>query len=321
MSRIISFIVPVYNTKDYVLRCLKSLLNQDIRKEDYEVLVIIDGSPDDSFEIVSKFAENYNNIRIIQQENKGLSETRNIGLKNINSEYVWFIDSDDWITEFCLSELIHIMSENKLDMFGIAPSIPYQSDFKKIFNKKESLSKILTGKDRLLSGDYVIGVWSYIFRLQFLLKNNLWFMKGVYFEDEEFIPRALFYAQKVMMLTHFSVYSYFIRENSITKTYSEKTIYDKLLVAKSLYNFSNKSDVRLDKKLSVIFYRKAVNIVLAGINEIKANKAGIKYLNAYLKQAKNAEMYPFDSKNTKWKTKILLEAWNHFPTLCYKIKF
>lgn len=98
----LSIIVPVYNVEPYLEKCLDSLLDQNIDKSQYEILVLNDGSTDKSLEIVHKYADKYSNIQEFSHPNKGLSGTRNVGLKNATGDYVWFVDSDDWIRLSCV---------------------------------------------------------------------------------------------------------------------------------------------------------------------------------------------------------------------------
>ena len=135
MSKL-SFIVPVYNMEEYVGRCLNSLLNQDIPFTEYEIIVVNDGSTDSSLKILHEYAEKHANIRIVTQENKGLSAARNIGLREATGEYIWHIDSDDWIVENCASRLLELCKRDDLDMLEVAPSIAATPNFLQDFEKK-----------------------------------------------------------------------------------------------------------------------------------------------------------------------------------------
>src|SRR3712207_8085200 len=99
----LSIIIPAYNVEQYIEKCLISTQVQEVEKGAYEVLVIVDGAKDRSLEIAQNVARRYTNIRVIYQENEGLSGARNNGLKAAIGEYVWFVDSDDWIEENCLT--------------------------------------------------------------------------------------------------------------------------------------------------------------------------------------------------------------------------
>ena len=97
MKKKISFVVPMYNVAAYIKRCLDSLLNHDIDKSEYEIIIVDDGSTDNSAEIVFSYQKSFDNIHYYYQKNQGLSTTRNNGINRATGEYVWFVDSDDFI--------------------------------------------------------------------------------------------------------------------------------------------------------------------------------------------------------------------------------
>ena len=101
----LSIIIPVYNTEEYLPRCLNSCLEQDLLANEYEIIAINDGSSDNSLQILNAYALKYPNIRVINQENRGLGATRNRGLNLAIGEYIWFVDSDDWVLENCLLDI------------------------------------------------------------------------------------------------------------------------------------------------------------------------------------------------------------------------
>lgn len=112
----LSFIVPIYNTEKYITECLNSLLTQDILINDYEIICINDGSKDNSLEILKSFQKKYSNIKIIDIANGGVSNARNIGLENATGEYVWMVDSDDFIAYNILSKIKNIVMEKNIDI-------------------------------------------------------------------------------------------------------------------------------------------------------------------------------------------------------------
>lgn len=103
---LLSIIIPVYKVEKYLRKCLDSCVNQDIPKDQYEIIAVNDGSPDNCQSILEEYEREYDNVRILKQENQGLSKARNNGLDIAKGDYVWFVDSDDWIEENCLSEII-----------------------------------------------------------------------------------------------------------------------------------------------------------------------------------------------------------------------
>ena len=112
----ISLIVPVYNVEDFVARCLNSLLEQNMSYEDYEIIIVNDGSTDSSLEIIQPYLEKYPNCKLIDKPNGGLSSARNAGLNVALGEYIWFVDSDDFIMPNLLDDLYKECSSNDLDV-------------------------------------------------------------------------------------------------------------------------------------------------------------------------------------------------------------
>src|SRR5690625_806428 len=108
-----SVIIPVYNTEKYIGEALRSIIHQDL--EDIEIIVINDGSTDDSLKIIQTVAEKDARIRIFSQENKGLSESRNHGIETAGGEFIYFMDSDDILAPGTLSHCYRKCKEEKLD--------------------------------------------------------------------------------------------------------------------------------------------------------------------------------------------------------------
>lgn len=110
--KLLSVIVPVYNSQKWLSDCLDSLLCQDLSPEEYEIICVDDGSTDASTDIISDFKRQYPNVRLIKKENGGVSDARNVGLENIFGKYVWFVDSDDLIRPNCFGFLKTILEEH-----------------------------------------------------------------------------------------------------------------------------------------------------------------------------------------------------------------
>ena len=111
---LISIIVPIYNTDCYLRQCLDSIINQSYKN--FEVLLINDGSVDDSVMICKEFAEKDSRICYFEKENGGVSSARNLGLKNVKGNYITFVDSDDWVEENYLEVLYNALKENEVDI-------------------------------------------------------------------------------------------------------------------------------------------------------------------------------------------------------------
>ena len=243
----LSIIIPMFNVEKYIERCLRSCANQDCSIDDYEIIVVNDGSKDNSYAIAKKVSEEYSNIKIITQDNKGLSAARNIGFIESNGEYVWFVDSDDWIAPNCMSYLME--SCNGCDVVAIGYMEVHESD-SKICRKIPPFDMIRSGKDLLLKNTFFIPAQFYIYKKDFLIKNNLSFYEGIFHEDFEFTPRMLYLAKDLCAIDT-PVYYYNIRANSITTTINSKKSFDLLFVANRLFSFSKKI---IEKDCQASFY-------------------------------------------------------------------
>ena len=116
---ILSVIVPVYNTEAYLEKCVSSLLDQDLPKEDYEIILIDDGSTDSSGSLCDVFVSAHDNIRVIHQSNRGLSAARNEGIALARGKYIQFVDSDDYLNPNVLQGIVLALESKNLDILRI----------------------------------------------------------------------------------------------------------------------------------------------------------------------------------------------------------
>lgn len=239
---LLSLIIPVYKVEQYLKKCLDSCLNQDIPLSEYEIIAVNDGSPDNSFAILKEYESKYPNIKILNQENQGLSMARNNGLEIAKGEYIWFVDSDDWIENNILKDLIKNF-ESKPDIIQLKYQLTYENRATSgIPTVPFYPFKELSGKDLLRNKQYLPAPAQFcIYRKQFLDQYNLRFVSGILHEDSEFKPRATYFAKKIILYNKV-VYNYLQRENgSITSNFKLKNAKDIIFVVKNLIDFSNRN--------------------------------------------------------------------------------
>ena len=241
----LSIIIPVYSVERYVRHTLDSIFSQDFCGDDFEVIVVDDGSPDKSVDIVEELAAHYANLNIIRQKNKGLSCARNAGLAVAKGDYVWFVDSDDTVEAGSLERLHRIAAESPdTDMFGlnmmsIDEATGAETEQKIVPKHRHDYLYGRTSGPRQLVGRFVkTPVQRFLFKREFLLGRNLSFYPGIYHEDEEFVPRAVFLANGVRLVDNAS-YRYLVRSSgSIMASRSAKKIADQMKILDSLTAFS-----------------------------------------------------------------------------------
>lgn len=224
-----SIIVPIYNTEKYLDKCLESILKQT--NQDFEVICVNDGSTDNSLNVLNKYKES---ITIVSQENMGLSEARNNGVKKATGKYLLFVDSDDYIEKNLLEKLDTVTKNNPdLVRFGLNEVIDNTVNTIEapVFN---NLSGIEAFKE-IVKNKYVEPAWLYLYRKDFYIKNNFSFIAHVYHEDFGLIPKVIVKAEKVTSIS-FPGYNYLKRENSIINDESKtnKKINDLLVLGRLL---------------------------------------------------------------------------------------
>ena len=231
----LSIVIPVYNVANYLRRCVKSCLSQDVSIDDYEIILVDDGSTDESSIIADALQDEYEIIRVIHQSNMGLSEARNHGFDIAKGDYVWFVDSDDWIQINSLSTIIKVCYENNLDVlsFCSADIIDYTPKRRYSYDR---LQGVISGKEVLDFALYPPCIPFSVYKRAFLLDNHLRFFPGIFHEDSEFQPRAYFFAKRVLMSNDIFYFVYH-SPNSIGRSFNTKKAYDQIIVVKNLREF------------------------------------------------------------------------------------
>ena len=249
----ISVIVPVYNMEKYLAECLDSVLAQTFT--DFEVICVNDGSSDGSAKILAHYAEKDQRIRILTQENKGLSGARNTGLDNAKGEYISFLDSDDTLPANALETMIKITEEANV------PVVVSESNKK---GKKElpfcyqifrhPLADLMKNRHIFSSA------WNKLYRADVLKMQR--FIRGIYFEDWPFLT-TLFGQIDSFALTKIPCYYYREDGPSITRsTFSQKKVDSYLTGIQFVYDFyQNRPDLSLAQKRIAVAVKMMVNKV------------------------------------------------------------
>lgn len=235
-----SIIIPVYNVEKYLHECLDSVLNQTYSGS-YEVICVNDGSTDSSLEILRKYAEKYSKLNVIDTPNGGTAFARNIGVKASKGEYIWFVDSDDWVKLNSLQVLSDRLELSKPDVLCFNGKLCYEEDGRE--EQDEGIVENgLTGweyynKYALQSRKFhFVCVVLRLYRREFILKNNLFFETGILHEDNLWVPQMCYYAESISSVADL-VYIYRIREGSKMQTVSERKVLDIIRVANKLSEF------------------------------------------------------------------------------------
>lgn len=288
-----SLIIPVYNTQDYLRKCLESIVMQNFDKEKFEAIIINDGSTDKSEEIILEFQKKYPDIiEYVKKENGGVSSARNLGIKKSKGEYLFFVDSDDYLELDILNRLDEILRKDKVDIIRInSRDVKSNGDVIKEIIIKESKDETELIKNIMKEKSLEVP-WGYIFKKSIFVDNKLQFAPQVH-EDFGLIPIVLYKAGTIKQLSYIG-YNYVERETSLT---AEKE-YEKL-------------KRRVDDMF--ILYRKHMRI-------IKSNNIKGKLLRSYSLEAMLNKLTTLNKKDLEIKLEEFKKFINPKDIYCYNFK-
>ena len=232
----LSIVIPAYNAERYIEECLRSCIDQDLDCEKYEIIVINDGSTDRTEEIAAGLAERHSNIKILSQENRGLSVARNAGIDAATGKYILLLDSDDFLANNCLGNIVSRCTEDNPDMLRFCAANMIDGRAERRFSYTDD--GICPGKE-LLKGRFQVCAPFAVYKKEFLDNRKLRFHPGIYHEDNEFTPRAYYLAESTVSVNDLI---YMVRQtpDSITRTPKVKRGHDLLEVVDRLNEFAQK---------------------------------------------------------------------------------
>lgn len=251
----LSYIVPVYNVEAFLQQCLGSIYSQSIREEEYEVICLNDCSQDNSYKIIEAYQSKHANMCVVTfPKNKGLSAARNEGVRMAKGKYIWFIDSDDFISNNVTERLLREAEQKVVDvlLFNYCDFI----DDKGVVYKPETFinSIVMNGIDFMEYnfGDafvfYLGYVWRMLLRREYIIETKLSFPEGQYWEDTVYFPKAILNANRVSSV---DVLGYYYRKNPASisgggaKSWSLRKIFDYCFKAGlGLYHFADELELQ-----------------------------------------------------------------------------
>jgi len=259
------------------------------QNENFEVLIINDGSTDNSEQIIKEYIEKSNNIRFISKENTGVADTRNLGIKEATGKYILFLDADDYIDDKLLEDL-ETFIENDIDLIKFK--------LKKVDSKGNYIEKIngpvfeiISGEEgfnKLYSTDVLLdSPCLYLIKKELFVNNNLWFKENTYHEDFGLIPLLIIKA-KSMVSTEYYYYYYVQSENSIVRNddYNKtlKRVYDTLIHYDNMINYVENNNLKEQTIDNIKSYY--TNAIILKIEELEPKDQKI-----FIKEIKKRNMF------------------------------
>ena len=255
----VSVIVPVYNTRQYLDKCLTSLVNQTL--DEIEIIVINDGSKENVDDIVEKYKDR---IVYVKNTNHGIGYTRNLGIKMAKGEYIGFVDSDDYVSKDMYLDYYNYAKTNDLDMVIADYYRVEKTSIKKMMIKHFEIGKTYTNKEIIVNIDY--GPCNKLFKRNVIIDNNITFEENLKFEDMPFVAKAL----KHSKIGHIekAYYNYIVRDESET-TIIDNRSFDIFKILDIVNNYY-KTDNLFSKELEFLSVSKLLNYNILQRDQISA---------------------------------------------------
>ncbi|WP_238916561.1 glycosyltransferase family 2 protein [Clostridium sp. YIM B02555] len=274
-----SIIITIYNKEKYLHEAIESALNQTMNKSDYEILLVNNGSEDGSREIAEKYVKENSNIRLINQDNRGIGGANNTGIRNANGKYICILHADDLADEKLLDVCCKYMEQYELDFINF----PYHvyNNGKKAENFELSgveCEKIYNGKEFFKRESWTGPEFAHMFNRNFLIKSKLFFDESVLRVDFEFSHRLFLEASRTMYINYF-LYTYRTNSGSISyHTDNREFINTEQIVLYKLYDLIEKNNSD-DKALMSMLKKNFIYQMYLLLMTIEENvKLNIEYL-------------------------------------------
>ena len=314
----------MYNAEKYIGICLDSILGSNLLKEEYEIVIVNDGSQDKSPEIAQDYASRYSNVRYLTQENQGQSTARNYGIKTCKGEYVWCVDADDKVISEQLTKIIQALDEYKnLDILAIQlQNVTEEGQYLDVECSQPTLehNKLLSGVEAVLSGYNPSSICALITKKQLFIDNNIFFVKGITHQDVELTYRLMPCAMKVVF-SDIIPYLYIYHPNSTSKSMVPekkiKYIKDDIYIINSFRRLAL-SFKDINPQLYSVIFNRSQNVLFGLVYSLYKNKKewGKLGINSVIiDELKKEQLYPMKGEFDSLKKSLFVKLFLNIPCL------
>ena len=318
---LLSIIVPVYNVESYLDRCIQSIFKQGLPQDEFEIIVIDDGSTDKSYVIAQQLQKKHTEIKLYKKNNGGLSDARNMGLKYAMGQYIMFLDSDDYLLENTLIEIVKRAKSEDVELCEfLMREYDKNGNYKTTLIQPFNENRIYTGVEAVTGNVTIASVCTILYKKSFLDKYNLKFTLGLTHEDVDFNIRVYAYAKKIIF-TRIVSYVYCWNRDSLNRSseieFIKRSILDDLKIAANLRNYGQ----RLSEPLKGIYKRKSNSIIVSQIiNSFFRNSTPLSIRKDYVHIAREYRLLPIHGRTSSWKTTVIIPLINIYIVLFERLK-
>ncbi len=312
---LLSIIIAAYNVEAFIEKCILSCYDQDLY-ENIEILVVDDGSTDQTQQILDHLRTTIPHLKIIHQKNSGLGASRNIGIRSAKGTYVWMIDGDDFLERDIIRVILENIKENN-DIYCVNYNVTNQNGH--VLSKaypNHYLPNVISGTQYYQVNYEKNYTWQYIFRRALFLENDIWFKERINMQDSEILPKILFHTNSVKYIDEVG-YNYVQYQNSYTNTQNPEKRFQYfqsiIEVRDSLQDFAI-SVKNENPDLTEALHKKIESLNQIVLNHLVFYKYKNKDFLRNIELLKKASLFPINAKVTGKMIFIKLTL-NHFPIL------
>ena len=302
----VSIIVPIYNSEKYLINCLDSLVNQTL--DNIEIILINDGSTDDSKNFIKKYTKKYCNIEYFDKKNEGIGVSRNFGIEKSKGKYIAFVDSDDYVSINFAKNMYDFCENNNLDMavcdYYRINEITHEKD---IFEIEDfEITDLESNKALIYKLNH--SPWNKLYKRELFLKNNIYFPTDLKYEDAAVVIPLLKYASKIGKFNE--PLNYYIIHNNSETTVMDKRVFDIFKILDIVNNYYK--DSKYKKYLEYLIVQKITTYTIQQRYQ-KNGKLRNKFINEAFKY--------LNIKYPKWRNSKYFDDRNIFKSGIEKSKF
>ena len=304
----LSIIIPMYNASQYIERCLNSIYHQGLNVNEFEVIVINDGSTDNSLEIVKDYFTSYKNIRFFSQKNSGQGAARNLGIKHATGEYILFLDSDDFLLPQSINKILAIVKHVSCDVINFLMEVELPTgNVKESYLYHYDYDKIYSGKELLLRTGINIGsACSSLYKRSFILRNNIFFPVDMKHEDVFFSYQIYTFASRVIFTkTHAYYYCWHPDSTDRNKSYENLKLLQLSDISQAYYLNKLSLDKRVNKELRE-HLKKISNSTLMSLFWSILRNSSVLSKREFKEECRRRGLYPLKGRALSWKTTGIL---------------
>lgn len=315
----LSVIIPVYNAEKFIVRSIKSVFDQGLPEDEFEIIAVNDGSKDNSLEVANNVAARYSNVKVIDQENKGEGGARNTALDVAQGKYILCLDADDSLVPNSIGELLDFSIENDIEICFYGGVNVYEDGRKEEIDLIHNVDKagvIMTGQDAIALYKFHHSVCLSLFKREYIENNQARFTKNIWGTDVRFLTPLMLRARRVYRSPKICYNYVMFNPAAVTnnkakdKSHFIKVGLSRIDVCTSLMDRIKKGNVQKDclkvliSDLRLFSFYGVIKLMQGGINKTE--------LLITFENLKNKGLYPFRKiyLNTNWKQQVIFHFMN-----------